>query len=216
MALPQIDLMPARIRIAALLRKAILSGEYSAGQKLSLTDIAAQTGVSRTPVREAFQMLESEDLLELRMNKGAIVKSITADVIRDHYEMRILLEGEAIFRATNRHADVTEVQKAHSEIRAKNGYFKADEYTAYNNLFHNTIWHGAGSPKLITFLESLWNGSSFGKTVSAKDHQLMSIAEHDRMLRCMVDHNADLAKKEMEMHIKRSMQNILESFDVPR
>ena len=70
------ELLPARVRITAILKKALFSGEYKSGDELSLTDIAAKLGVSRTPVREAFQALEAEGLIELRMNKGAIVKPI--------------------------------------------------------------------------------------------------------------------------------------------
>ena len=71
-----LELLPARVRIASILKKAILAGEYKSGEELSLTGIAEQLGVSRTPVREAFQTLASEGLITLRMNRGAIVNSI--------------------------------------------------------------------------------------------------------------------------------------------
>ena len=51
--LDSLEIMPTRIRIASILRKAILSGEFKEGEELSLTDIANNLGVSRTPVREA-------------------------------------------------------------------------------------------------------------------------------------------------------------------
>ena len=94
-----LELLPVRVRITAILRKAIYSGEYKSGDELSLTDIAAQLGISRTPVREAFQVLESEGLITLRMNKGAIVNNIDKKFIQDIFEMRILLESEAAYRA---------------------------------------------------------------------------------------------------------------------
>ena len=71
-----LKMMPARIRIASILKKAIYSGEYKSGDELSLTGVAEQLGISRTPVREAFQTLEAEGLITLRMNKGAIVNAI--------------------------------------------------------------------------------------------------------------------------------------------
>ena len=90
-----LELLPIRVRITSILRKAIYAGEYRSGDELSLTDVAAQLGVSRTPVREAFQELESEGLITLRMNKGAIVNTINRKFVRDIFEMRILLESEA-------------------------------------------------------------------------------------------------------------------------
>ena len=58
-----IQVLPIRVRVTAILRKALLSGEYRPGEELSLTDVAAKLGVSRTPVREAFQSLAAEGLL---------------------------------------------------------------------------------------------------------------------------------------------------------
>ena len=52
-----LEVMPVRVRITAILRKAIYSGEYKSGDELSLTDIAAQLGISRTPVRTSFRPL---------------------------------------------------------------------------------------------------------------------------------------------------------------
>ena len=97
-----IKAMPVRVQITAILRKALFSGEYKSGDELSLTETAERLGVSRTPVREAFQTLEAEGLIELRMNRGAIVKTIDEKYITDHYEMRILLESEAAKRAAQR------------------------------------------------------------------------------------------------------------------
>ena len=104
-----LEMMPARVRITSILKKALLAGEYKSGQELSLTEIAEKLGVSRTPVREAFQTLAAEGLIELRMNKGAIVKQIDQKFITDHYEMRILLESEAAVRAARNGMDVSEL-----------------------------------------------------------------------------------------------------------
>lgn len=82
-----LELMPTRIRITSILKKAIFSGEIKSGDELSLTDVAGKLGVSRTPVREAFQTLASEGLITLRMNKGAIVNQIDEKFIKDIFEM---------------------------------------------------------------------------------------------------------------------------------
>ena len=52
-----IQVLPIRVRVTSVLRKALLAGEYRPGEELSLTETAAKLGVSRTPVREAFQSL---------------------------------------------------------------------------------------------------------------------------------------------------------------
>ena len=63
-----IQMLPARDRVAAALREAILSHQFAEGEELTLKDTAAQLGVSSTPIREAFQMLAREGLIELRWN----------------------------------------------------------------------------------------------------------------------------------------------------
>ncbi len=210
--LDSLEVMPTRIRIASILRKAILSGEFKEGEELSLTDVANNLGVSRTPVREAFQVLASENLLLLRMNKGAIVQGITTKTIREHFEMRMLLEGEAAARATLRHFDITELLQAHEEILGQGENFSEQDYQSYNQLLHTSLWKAADNSKMYSILSSLWNGSSFGKTISAKTHQLISIEEHGKILKYIQEENPYLVRKEMEHHIERSMNNIINSF----
>ena len=74
--------LPLRTSIIATIRKKIFSGEYPADCILSLTAVANEMNVSRTPVREAFQFLANEGLLELRPNRSAIVNGITDQYIR--------------------------------------------------------------------------------------------------------------------------------------
>ena len=90
-----LKMVPTRVRVTSILKRAIYSGEYKSGQELSLTAIAEQLGISRTPVREAFQTLAAEGLITLRMSKGAIVNKIDQKFIQDTFEMRILLESTA-------------------------------------------------------------------------------------------------------------------------
>lgn len=210
--LETLEMMPTRIRIASILRKAILSGEFQEGEELSLTAIANNLGVSRTPVREAFQTLASENLLQLRMNKGAIVKGITVKTIQEHFKMRILLEGEAAARATMRGFDATHLLEQHRRMLELDGNFSTEQYQSYNQELHTSLWKAADNSKMYSILSSLWNGSSFGKTVKAKDHQLISLEEHGRILEYIQTHNPYLVRKEMEHHIERSMNNIIESF----
>ena len=93
--LTPIQLLPARDRVAAALREAILSHQIQPGEELTLKDTAAKLGVSAMPIREAFQILEREGLIELRPNRGAVVLGITEKRIRDHYQTRAALERAA-------------------------------------------------------------------------------------------------------------------------
>ena len=160
-----LEVLPVRIRITSILRKAIYAGEYKSGDELSLTDVAARLGVSRTPVREAFQMLESEGLITLRMNKGAIVNTIDRKFIRDIFEMRILLESQAAFLAAKNGMEEETLNKLLERSFSMQDHpdpLDSGEYVALNQAIHQAVWQAADNHQLTGYLLELWNGPSVG------------------------------------------------------
>src|SRR3982751_3291639 len=88
--------------IAESLRDEILRGEIPAGQPLRQEELAERFGVSRLPVRDALLRLEAQGLVHVFPNRGAFVISLSADDVREVYEMRVLLEGDMLERAVPR------------------------------------------------------------------------------------------------------------------
>lgn len=207
-----IEVLPIRLRVTAILRKALLAGEFRAGEELSLTDTAARLGVSRTPVREAFQALATEGLLELRMNRGAIVVGIDEKFIRDHFELRRLLESEAVRRAVERNMGLEKVLTLQSWAEEHLDAMTEEEYRRYNQHLHMEIWRAADNQKLYDLLSSLWNGPSGGNAGRDRAHEALSIREHRQMLEHMRAGDSTAAAEIMTRHIDRSMNNILTSF----
>ncbi len=204
-----LELIPTRTRIVSIIRKAILTGEYRSGQELSLTGVAEQLGCSRTPVREAFQALEAEGLITLRMNKGAIVNDIDGKFIRDHFEMRSLLESEAAAKAAGNGMDASKLLEELAALQLRMDDVGAMEYEELNTRIHRSIWHAAGNRKLLSFLQELWNGPSTGRSgTETLDHYRKSTQEHIEMLTAIQNGDAQQARAIMERHISRSMTNI--------
>lgn len=205
--------MPARVQITSILRKALLSGEYKSGDVLNLTGVAEQLGISRTPVREAFQTLEAEGLIELQMNRGAIVKPIGEKFITDHYEMRTLLESEAAARAAVRGlTECDELLRRLKSLLARISSASAEEYEEINLAVHTAIWTAANNERLKKFLESLWNGPSVGFNASKVAHYTQSTQEHIAVLQAIEGRDAEMARKIMAQHIDRSFDNIMKVF----
>ncbi|MBR1584289.1 MAG: GntR family transcriptional regulator [Clostridia bacterium] len=203
-------MMPVRVRITAILRKAIYSGEYKSGDELSLTDIAARLGVSRTPVREALQSLEAEGLITLRMNKGAIVNTIDRKFIRDIFEMRILLEAEAACRAAKNGMETEALLERLYTLRDHLDAIDRADYETLNQDIHMAIWQAADNHQLKNYLLEMWNGPSVGHGENAADtHFRNSTYEHIAILHFIRDGKAEEARKAMTQHISRSMDNIL-------
>lgn len=208
-----LELMPARIRIASILKKAIYSGEYKSGEELSLTGIAQQLGVSRTPVREAFQTLASEGLITLRMNKGAIVNQIDEKFIRDNFEMRILLESEAAARAAANEMDISDLLTRLYHMRDNFDRSTKTDYEELNQDIHMSIWTAADNQRMKTYLLELWNGPSTGHSVpEISQHYKNSTFEHISILQAIRDRQPEAARRSMKQHIARSMENILKDY----
>ncbi|KAB0643133.1 GntR family transcriptional regulator [Burkholderia latens] len=93
--------------VAASLRDMIVNGELQAGERLVERDLAERFGISRIPMREAIQRLEREGLLEIFRNRGAVVRMLSASDVNEIYDMRALLEGDAIYRSVKRLDDET-------------------------------------------------------------------------------------------------------------
>ncbi len=207
--LGQIKILPAREQVASILRKAILSGDFKEGQELTLDEIASQVGVSSMPVREAFQMLANDGLIQLRHNKGAIVLGINEKTIRDHYLTRALLESECCSIVSKKGVDISQIEEVYmlSEETMKNNDYKA--YSDLNQSFHMAIWETAGNSKIISILSTMWNGLSMGYQVSEEEYAKTSFSEHTQILEIIRSNDEEAARKIMYEHIIRSMNDIL-------
>lgn len=89
-------------RVADVLRARITEGHLRPGTRLSEEDIGAALGVSRNTLREAFRLLGHERLLVHEFNRGVFVRRLTADDVRDLYQVRRILECGAVRRLAER------------------------------------------------------------------------------------------------------------------
>ncbi len=204
-----IKLLPARERVAAALREAIITHAIEPGEELTLKETAASLGVSITPVREAFQILSRDGLIELRLNKGAVVLGITEKRIRDHYVTRAILEREAAKAVCREGADLTLIKNAYNQadIALKNQ--NVLQYSNYNQAFHMEIWNACGNEKIKEILSGLWNGLSMGHKDTKESYARVSMAEHKLIMEALEARDESRAGELMEAHIMRSLANVL-------
>ena len=202
--LEKIKLLPARERVGSALRKAIISGEFKSGEVLVLEDIADRLGVSITPVREAFQMLDAEGLIELSHNKGAIVQGMSREDISDHYELRGILESAAIRLACERSKKLDDLIEIHNSSLEAKSKGDINKYSDLNQSFHMEIWELSKNKKLVSTLSNLWNGLSASNAISESQYAEISFSEHENILNAMIKGNVNLAEELMRNHISRS------------
>lgn len=207
--LKPIKMPSAKEKVAAELRKAILSRQMEEGEVLSLDSVATQLNVSAMPVREAFQILARDGLIQLRKNKGAVVLGITETYIKEHYQLRAILESSAAALAAEPDVDISEIESVYEEAEEALAEGNLRQYTDLNRAFHSEIWTAAGNQKMKNMISELWNGLSMGSMVSEEDYAKVSIKEHGNILKAIQKRDKEAAQKAMYDHIMRSRDDML-------
>ncbi len=209
LALKPITLLPARERVAASLRKAIISRQIAQGEILTLESTAQALGVSVTPVREAFQVLSRDGLIALKQNKTAVVLGISRKTIIDHYQLRAGLESFACRLLCENGADLEPIAHAVTSARRALDEEDSDSYSGYNQAFHYEIWTAAGNLRMKAMLAELWNGLSMGVKTTQAEYALNSQREHEEIFEALQRRDGEAASRRMFHHIQRSMEDIL-------
>ena len=205
-----IKMVSAKEKVATELRRAILSKQLKEGEELLLENIASQLNVSAMPVREAFQILARDGLIKLRKNKCAVVLGVTEKYIREHYQLRAILESAATKLACRAPMeDIASIEEVHKDACKVLEEKRYTEYAEFNRAFHNEIWTVAGKDKLKNMISELWNGLSIGSMVSEEEYAKVSNREHEEILEAIKNRDEKKAEAEMKLHIYRSMDDML-------
>ena len=145
-----LDKTTISIQVAQELRRRILAGHYPQGVKLQQEQIAAELGVSRSPVREALGQLEAEGLVVLTPQKGAQVSPISRDEIAELFELRLLVEPHLLALAIPEMTEA-DLNKATSII-SEMADISVDGWGDANWRLHETLYAPAGRPAMLKLL----------------------------------------------------------------
>lgn len=206
------EVYPLSGRVFHSIRENILAGKYKNNEELKENSLAAELGVSRTPVREALRQLELEGLVRIIPNRGAYVEGFTQQDIQDIYEIRSRLEGLCAGRAA-RH--ITEEQLAALE---ENGYlteFHAGkgnyaQVLELDNRFHEILYEACKSKILKHELSAFHHYVERVRkiTLSMPERVLKSNEEHKKIVEALRAHDAKLAEKLATSHIRNTVRNM--------
>lgn len=209
----KIEATPLNERISTLLKDAIIEGQFKPGEEIGLTAIAERYGVSRTPVREAFQHLAKDGFLQLRMNKSAIVVGIDEHFFRNHYEIRSVLEAQAAYGAAASDSDKSELVRIQELGEKTHLPMTLDDFRSYNMMFHRCIWRLSGNERLQQLLSDMWVSSYSSSYVPEISRQSRTLNSHRRLVNDILNHDCDSAFEHMKRHIIGSLTNILKILD---
>jgi len=169
-------------------------------------------GVSKTPVREALKTLAGAGLVTMHPYKGAVVRTLGDEQARHVYDLRLLLEPEALGRAVTARHDWAKARAALDRADACAGQA---ERSLANRDFHHELYAGCGNPLLVRMLDDLRDQTAL-VSAAAWRHDPTSppftpsweheAAEHRSVLNAAEDGDARRAAGLLEAHIKSFVQ----------
>jgi DNA-binding GntR family transcriptional regulator len=183
------------------IKQYILEGSFSEGSKLTEDTLAAQLGISKSPVREALNRLESEGLVSIEPRRGAYVRRFSQREARDLYSLREVLEVYAVSLAHITPSFLSDLAESIDRIK---GDLKERDTVAYveeDIRFHNLIAAATGNTELCRMLENISQKSILCRS---KTYRLAAAASpdcHDRIYLALKQGHRELAQQAMREHI---------------
>jgi DNA-binding GntR family transcriptional regulator len=209
-ALGGIPRRTAHEQVLEQLRGAILGGALAPGTPLVLSELSAQLGVSRTPIREAIRDLTAEGLVDFDSYRSSVVHAPTLAEAQEVYELRLLLEPVAVRRAVER---VSDAQLARTRTIHETMLKTRDlgVWVQLNSEFHATLLEPADSPRLLGIVAALRNAAAIQVSLSlrAEGSQLDEAnREHGLILDAYAQRDAARAADLTSGHLRSTLEVI--------
>lgn len=191
----------------SLILEAIDHGEYKPGDRLVESDLAERFGVSRTPIREALQRLETQSLLA-RDGRSLIVASLDHNQLSELYLVRTELEGLAA-RLAARHAAVEEVKVLRDMVEEDKAI--VDDPTALsraNRRFHKMIHLASHNRYLVQQLDLVHRTMALMATTSlaVEGRGVVALQEHAAIVEAIAKRDEDGAYQALKSHISEAFE----------
>ena len=194
-----------------LILEAIESGLYKPGDRLVESELAERLGVSRTPVREALQRLETQAMLT-RDGRSLIVASLDHNQLSELYTVRTELEGLAA-RLAARHATSEEIRVLRAMVDADRGLLGGDPrlLSRANKRFHKQIHLASHNRFLVQQLDLVHRSMALMTTTSfaAEGRDEVALGEHDQIVRAIEAQDGDAAYTALRRHISQAFETRL-------
>ena len=194
-----------------LILEAIDAGVYQPGDRLVESELAERLGVSRTPVREALQRLETQSMLT-RDGRSLIVASLDHNQLAELYAVRTELEGLAA-RLAARHATPEELRVLRSMVTEDRALLGGDPkaLSRANKRFHRQLHLASHNRFLVQQLDLVHRSMALMATTSfaAEGRDAVALGEHDDIVRAIEAGDGEAAYQALKTHISRAFETRL-------
>ena len=193
-----------------LIRDAIFEGRIKPEEKLTIERIAADFGISRTPVREALKALETDGIVRIHPHRGAIVQRFEKDEVYERYSVRALLEGyagelackaDAAGVARDLEANCDRLKKAIATARTDD-LDAVRVLVELNSHFHDRILGASGSATIVRVLEALRMPVGYRLNIwRSRERRKISLDFHRRIAAAFGAKQPKQVRRLMEEHL---------------
>lgn len=203
---------PSGQEIADWLRERIRKGRLVPGQRLVEVDVMEGTGGSRAKVREAFQRLEAERLVQIEEFRGASVRRSSVREIREIYRLRVALEGlcAADFAREGKAEDKSRLQELQDSLDRCVKDRASESFAMLNAEWHNQIISGAGNSLIRDTLSRLTVPINRMLFESFYDVNWLRTAngDHQAITAAIMEGDAETAEARMRRHIEDGQKTL--------
>lgn len=205
--------MASRDWVFQVIRSAIIRGALPGNMPLKQDEISAALNVSHIPVREAFRQLESQGLVRIYPNRGAVVTKLSKKEMSNVMDARILLELGAL-RSAIPFISPEDIGKARKFLN----YFaeKQDYYNSYrfNLSLHIALYAPCDNDFLLTLIDQMHANVDrylYPYFDGSGNARLYSVEEHGQLIDACESHDAELATAILRTHLESTKQLLIAS-----
>ncbi|NWF91313.1 MAG: GntR family transcriptional regulator [Syntrophaceae bacterium] len=208
---------PLREEVYDALKRSILHGKLKGGQRLIEEQLADQTGISRTPVREAFYKLERDGLAMHRPQGGFVVREFTVEDVEEIFGIRIALESYAAYLATLHMTpdklSALEKKIQETEKALRNG--EEEKVVELHTEFHDLLYQSCQSKKLTEMINNFRDYFYRYRSALLKTRYGIhaSMEGHRRMVEAMKKRDPRLVERLVRKHLERGKEIILKEIN---
>jgi DNA-binding GntR family transcriptional regulator len=207
-----LDRTPLRDQAVEVLRTMVISGDLAQGARLNEAELAGKLGISRGPLREAIQRLGAEGFIVFQRNRGAFVRTLTPDDLRQMYVARQAIEASAARLAAGR-ATNEGVAQLQELLAAVDTVLRTDTSGAYPVGFdlHKLVLDLCENTYLQRIGEDLANQVRLARirSGSSPERARAALTEHQEIIAAIADRDPQRAGDLMHTHIEGSLRNLL-------
>ena len=192
----------------------ILDGTLEPGSMVNQEALAAELGVSITPLRESLRRLEAEGLVLLQAHRTLTVAPLSVAEVRELYAVRLRLDpyaaGEAALHARPETLDAIDALAERSTESTTRDRLRA------NREFHRAIYHASGNRTVADLLDRLWDQTDRYRLLALQDerHERSAEQEHRRIAAALRDRDRALVEDLMARHVEATLRLVERHADV--